>query len=87
MKVPHLQLSTVYKYVTGKELENAHNSLHDCKAQCVILFDERFCPYWNKSKSVSLIKDIWGSKAQTRAKAAAEPSWAVHEKWQADESA
>jgi hypothetical protein len=37
---------------------------------------------------VSLIEDIsWRSKAQARAKAAAELSWAVHEKWQADDSA
>ena len=34
-----------------------------------------------------LIKDIWGLKAQTRAKAAAEPSRAVHEQWQANDNA
>jgi hypothetical protein len=74
--------------VTGKKLENAHNSLHGCKVQCVVLFEKQFSPYLkNKSKSVSLIKDIWGSKAQNRAKFAAEPSWAAHKKWQADESA
>jgi Transposase IS4/Exonuclease len=86
-KLPNLQLSTVYKFVKGIELENAHNSLEDCKAQCDILFDERFRPYWNKPRSVCLIKEIWGSKAQTRAKAAAEPSRAVHEQWQADDNA
>ena len=83
----NLQLPTVYKFVSGVELTNAHNSLEDCKAQCTILFDKRFHDYWDKPKSVCLIDTIWGQKTKNRAKAAAEPSRAVHEKWKADNNA
>ena len=38
----NLSLPTVYKFVTGNEMVNAHNSLFDARAQKVVMLDRRF---------------------------------------------
>jgi hypothetical protein len=64
-KLLSLSLSCVYVYAMGNNLENAHNSLYDTKAQTIILLDNRVKAYWDKSKAIVTVEQIWGKKWKT----------------------
>jgi hypothetical protein len=83
-KVTNLSLSCVYKYATGENLDNAHNSLYDAMAQTTILLDERVKGYWDKSKAIVAVEQIWGKKTESRAKQLDEPTRNVQDPWKAD---
>jgi len=67
-KLPNLKLTTVYEYVMGSPLYNAHNSLVDCEGQCDIVMSDHFKKYWDKTNSTSTIESIWSSKDKNRMK-------------------
>jgi hypothetical protein len=71
--VKDLMLTTIYRAIMQKELEDAHNSLADCKGQCDVIFCEKIKPYWDKPNSVDFVASLWIKKRETRAQAAAEP--------------
>lgn len=79
-----LHLGSVYEFIKSASLENAHNSLFDCRAQAVVLFDERFKDFRDRPKSISLVDDIWDNKVKNRAKQEQEKTRKVHSSWKAD---
>ena len=71
----------MWKYVTKSNLNGAHNSLVDAKAQSDIILHPSFVPYLNKGVSIQLITDIF-TKTQTREwKKEMEPIRPVHSPW------
>ena len=65
LKLDSLELGVVWKYIMKSNLNGAHNSLVDAKAQSDIILHPSFVPYLNKGVSIQLITDIF-TKAQTR---------------------
>jgi len=86
-RLQSLSLSTVYEYINGSPLEDAHNSLADCQAQADVLFDLRFRDFWDKPKSIVLVEDVWDNKIKKRAKQDQEKRRQVHSAWKADAEA
>ena len=81
-KILGLGLAEVFCYVTGfSQLEGAHNSLMDCHAQCVVVNDNRFYQYIDKSYSIESINDIWKSKKKAIEKSRDEISRPVPVGW------
>ena len=64
-KLDSLELGVVYKYITGDNLNGAHDSLVDVKAQTIVITSCRFMPHIDKTKSIRLIDEMF-SKAETR---------------------
>lgn len=85
--IPNLKLETVYRYVTGHDLVDVHNSLADCRAQSKILFDDRFKKYWDKADSILTVEHIWSKKTAKRLQMENEPVQPVHKSWKVDDDA
>ena len=64
-KLNSLELGVVWKYIMKLNLNGAHDSLVDAKAQSDIVLHPFFVPYINKGVSIQLITDIF-TKTQTR---------------------
>ena len=64
-KLDSLELGVVWKYITKSNINGAHDSLVDAKAQSDIILHPSFVPYLNKGVSIQLIMDIF-TKTQTR---------------------
>lgn len=80
-------LSSVYKKVTGKELENAHSSLVDARAQVTIVLSNNFCRVWKTKSSVQYISEMFTTKQKKGMDALCEPQREVHKSWSADDKA
>ena len=82
-KLESLELGSVYKFITGTNLNGAHDSLVDVKAQTEIVTHPSFSSFINKSASICLIEDIFtaSEKSKMANKLELEPSRPVHEPW------
>ena len=74
-KVDNMSLETIFKNVTGNELQNAHCSLTDTKAQTTIVCSKHFIPFINKKFSIRTIDEILQRKEQLEIKKV----WSQHE--------
>jgi hypothetical protein len=62
-------LGSVYKFVTGKPLVDAHNSLADAKAQMTIVLDDRYMfKYFDTVKSIQPMEDALSAKERNEIK-------------------
>ena len=80
-KLHSLSLSSVYKYHTGNELVNAHNSLYDAQAQIEIVTSPNFIEFIDKSNSICSVEDIFTKKQQNEIRKIMEPTRPVHLPW------
>ena len=60
-KLDGLELSVVYHFITGVNLNGAHDSLVDAKAQTTVITSAQFREYIDKAKSITirLAEDIF----------------------------
>ena len=77
-KVESYELGVVWKYITGRNLNGAHDSLVDVVAQLDVISSEHYLPYLNVTNSLRLIQDVF-SKTERREKLKKlEPERPVH---------
>ncbi len=74
-------LQSVYKYVTGTDLIEAHNSIIDCKAQTAIVGSGMFYSFVDKTKSIFLIDYMFSKRQQSEMKKRLKLTKPVHEPW------
>jgi hypothetical protein len=84
-KMNSVAMGDIYRYLFGEDLDNAHNSLVDAKAQTKIILHKTFLPFMNEQYSIKLLDDVWNQKVQAQAKVASEPTRPVPEPWKADD--
>ena len=58
-KIDSLELGVVWKYIKNENLNGAHDSLVDTKAQTDIIIHEYFVPFVDRTKSMQLITEIF----------------------------
>lgn len=80
-KLDSLSLGVVWKYITGENLNGAHDSLVDAKAQMDVILLPSFVPYLNKSESVHFVTEIPSKKEQSELRKSMELQWPVHALW------
>ena len=82
-KLDSLSLGVVWKYINdGKNLNGAHDSLVDVKAQTDILVHPFFVPFIDRSASIKLISEIFTKTQQNHMRKNMEPTRPVHRPWQ-----
>ena len=81
-KLDSLLLGVVWKYINdGENLNGAHDSLVDVKAQTDILVHPYFVPFIDWSISIKLISEIFTKTEQNNMKKNMEPTRPVHRPW------
>ena len=65
-KLETLSLSSVWKFINGRILYGAHNSLVDAKTQTDVVIHPYFIGYLNKTNSIQSVNDIFQKKTQNR---------------------
>lgn len=80
-KLDCFSLGEIYRFITNTELENAHNSLVDCKAQTTVVTDKAFLPFIDKTNSIRLVSEIFSHAEKREMLREAEPSRPVHDPW------
>lgn len=80
-KLDSLSLGVVWKHIKGANLNGAHNSLTDAKAQMDVLLSEQFIPFVNRTNTVQLIDDIFSKSQQAEYKKEMESVREVHKPW------
>ena len=80
---PHsLELGVVWKYInSGANINGAHDSLVDAKAQTDIFSHPSFVPYLNKSQSIQPIQEIFTKTEVREWKKKMEPERPVQASW------
>ena len=82
-KLDSYELGVVWKHIhSGTNLNGAHDSLIDTKAQTDILIHQHFVPFINQSFSVQTIDDIFSKTQQNEWRKEMEPAREVHNPWQ-----
>ena len=83
-KLDSLELGMVWKHMNGGgiNLNGAHDSLVDAKAQSDIIVHPSFVPYLNKSASIDEITEIFSRTKIREWKKEMEPLRPVHSPWQ-----
>ena len=81
-KLDSLELGVVWKHInSGANLNGAHDSLVDAKAQMDIFLHPFFVPYLNKSQSIQPIEEIFSKTEVREWKKKMEPERPVHAPW------
>ena len=81
-KIESHSLSAVYKHLFGKDLDNAHDSLADCKAQTQIVLHDVLIHFIDKTHSIRSIDEMLSRREQAELKKKYEPIHPVHEPWE-----
>ena len=80
-KLDSLELGCVWKHLNGRNLNGAHNSLVDAKAQSDIFLHQSFLPYIDRTFSIQPIDLICTATQHNAWKKDMEPIRPVHELW------
>ena len=81
-KLDSYELGVVWSHVHGgANLNGAHDSLVDARAQTDIIIDECYVPFLNKSASIHPIDEIFTKREQNEMKKKMEPIRPVHLPW------
>jgi hypothetical protein len=81
-KLESLELGCVWKFITGRNLNGAHDSLVDAKAQTdIITAHKHFQKVIDRTKSIRLVSDIFSRSKQREMTKKLEPLRGVHERW------
>jgi hypothetical protein len=79
------ELGIMWKYIqlpAIRNLNGAHDSLVDTKAQTDIIVDSRFIPFINRSDSIVPVEKIFTATQQSEWMKKMEPLRPVHQPWQ-----
>ena len=77
-KLDSLSLGVVWKHLFGGNLNGAHDSQVDAKAQTDIIVHEHFIPFVNRTQSIQEIENIFTARQQNEWKKTMEPLRPVH---------
>lgn len=80
-KLESLRLESIYYFITGTELQGAHNSKNDVKAQTTIISSELFLPFIDHAASVSHVKDMFSKSERAAMMKKMEPTRPVYPPW------
>ena len=80
-KLEKLELGAVWKHLMGQNLNGAHNSLVDVKAQTDIVTSQQFLPFIDRCKSIRPMDELFSRATQRQMAKELEPSRPVHEPW------
>lgn len=80
-KVESLELGVVWKHIMGRNLNEAHDSLVDAKAQTDVVTSAKFAPILNRTRTVQKINEIFARKTVNDWKKEMEPIRPVHAPW------
>jgi hypothetical protein len=80
-KLESLELGCVWKFNTGNNLNGAHDSLVDAKAQTDIIIHKHFPNDIDRTKSIRLVTDIFSQAEQREMVTKMEPLRGVHKPW------
>ena len=81
-KFESLSLASVYKYIhDGADLEGAHDSMVDARAQSDLLLHPYFVPYLDRTDSFCSVDDIFGKNQLSEMRRQLEPVRPVHAPW------
>jgi len=80
-KLDSLSLGVVWKHLFGGNLNGAHDSQVDAKAQTDIIVHEHFVPFVNRTQSIQEIENIFTARQQNEWKKTMEPLRPVHSPW------
>ena len=81
-KLEGYDLSSVWKFIKdGSNLNGAHNSLVDVKAQTDILINKMFVPFINRTASIQTVDTIFSATQQKDWRTELEPERPVHSPW------
>lgn len=80
-KLDSYELGVVWQYLKNENLNGAHDSLVDTKAQTDIFIHEYFVPFINRVASVKKIADIFTATQQNEWRKLMEPTRPVHKPW------
>jgi hypothetical protein len=78
-KLESLELGCVWKFITGYNLNGAHDSLVDAKAQTDIITHKHFQKVIDQTKSNRRVSDIFSGAVQREMTKKLEPLHGVHE--------
>lgn len=67
-RIESYELGSVWTYLKKTNLNGAHNSLVDAKAQTDIVLSSEFMPYLEKKRSYRSISNIWSATEQSEMK-------------------
>ena len=80
--VESMELGVIWKYINGgANLNGAHDSLVDAKAQSDIVCHDHFVAILNRSKTVQSVNEIFAKKDMAEWKRQLEPTRPVHSPW------
>ncbi len=71
----------MWKYINGHNLNGAHNSLIDVKAQTDIIINKMFVSFINRSASIQTLDAIFSAAQQIDWRKELEPEGPVHSPW------
>ncbi|GFH50228.1 hypothetical protein CTEN210_06704 [Chaetoceros tenuissimus] len=80
-RIESYELGSVWTYLKKTNLNGAHNSLVDAKAQTDIVISSQFMPYLERKRSYRSISNIWSATEQSEMKKKLESIREVHEPW------
>jgi inhibitor of KinA sporulation pathway (predicted exonuclease) len=80
-RIESYELGCVWSYLTKKNLNGAHNSLVDVKAQTDIVVSDEFMPFLDRKHTYRPITNIWSATEQSEMKKKLESVREVHEPW------
>ncbi len=80
-KLESLELGCVWKYITNRNLNGAHDSLVDAKAQTDIVTHKFFQAFIDRAKSIRTIDEIFTRAEQRNMSRLLEPTRPVHDPW------
>ena len=71
----------MWQYIKNANINGAHDSLVDTKAQTDILIHKYFVPFINRAKSIKMVEDIFAKSEQVKWKKEMEHLHEVHTPW------
>ena len=80
-KLEAYEVGSVWKHITGQNLNGAHDSLIDTKAQTDIIIHPHFALFINRTFTVQTIDEMFSKTQQNEWKKELEPNRPVHKPW------
>jgi hypothetical protein len=80
-KLEGYDLGSMWKYTKSQNMNGAHNSLVDIKAQTDILLDKMFVGFINRTTSIQTMDAIFSTTQKNNWKKEMEPEQSVHSPW------